>query len=103
MSRRAGADQRSPLRQWRGLFTSDGNAAREFAREIAGGHGGHQRAHPRADGLALLRRLEVQSLFGDMHTYGEDGVRFYTRQKSIMQRWPGSIAKGAEFVMPTAK
>ena len=44
-----------------------------------------------------------RSLFGDMHAYGEEGVRFYTRQKSVMQRWPDSIAKGAEFVMPTAK
>ena len=44
-----------------------------------------------------------RSLFGDMHAYGEEGVRFYTKQKSIMQRWPSSIAKGAEFTMPTAK
>ena len=44
-----------------------------------------------------------KSLFGDMHAYGEEGVRFYTKQKSVMQRWPESIAKGAEFVMPTAK
>ena len=44
-----------------------------------------------------------RSLFGDMHAYGEEGVRFYTKQKSIMQRWPESIAKGAEFAMPTAK
>jgi malonate-semialdehyde dehydrogenase (acetylating) / methylmalonate-semialdehyde dehydrogenase len=44
-----------------------------------------------------------KSLFGDMHAYGEEGVRFYTKQKSIMQRWPESIEKGAEFVMPTAK
>jgi malonate-semialdehyde dehydrogenase (acetylating)/methylmalonate-semialdehyde dehydrogenase len=35
-----------------------------------------------------------------MHAYGEEGVRFYTRQKSVMQRWPESIAKGPEFVMP---
>ena len=44
-----------------------------------------------------------KSLFGDMHAYGEEGVRFYTKQKSVMQRWPETIAKGAEFVMPTAK
>jgi len=43
-----------------------------------------------------------KSLFGDMHAYGEEGVRFYTKQKSIMQRWPESIGR-AEFVMPTAK
>jgi len=45
-----------------------------------------------------------KSLFGDMHAYArrEEGVRFYTKQKSVMQRWPETIAKGAEFVMPTA-
>jgi hypothetical protein len=44
-----------------------------------------------------------KSLFGDMHAYGEEGVRFYTKQKSVMQRWPESIGKGAEFAMPTSK
>ena len=44
-----------------------------------------------------------KSIFGDMHAYGKEGVRFYTKQKSVMQRWPESIAKGAEFVMPTSK
>ncbi len=42
-----------------------------------------------------------RSLFGDMHVYGDEGVRFYTRQKSLMQRWPAAIAKGPEFRMPT--
>jgi malonate-semialdehyde dehydrogenase (acetylating)/methylmalonate-semialdehyde dehydrogenase len=44
-----------------------------------------------------------KSLFGDTHAYGMEGVRFYTRYKAVMQRWPGSIAKGAEFTMPVAK
>jgi malonate-semialdehyde dehydrogenase (acetylating)/methylmalonate-semialdehyde dehydrogenase len=44
-----------------------------------------------------------KSLFGDMHAYGEEGVRFYTKQKSVMQRWPDSIGKGAEFAMPVAR
>jgi hypothetical protein len=44
-----------------------------------------------------------RSMFGDTYAYGEEGVRFYTKQKSIMQRWPESTVKGAEFVMPTAK
>jgi malonate-semialdehyde dehydrogenase (acetylating)/methylmalonate-semialdehyde dehydrogenase len=44
-----------------------------------------------------------KSFFGDTHAYGEEGVRFYTKQKSIMQRWPESIAKGAEFSMPVAR
>jgi malonate-semialdehyde dehydrogenase (acetylating)/methylmalonate-semialdehyde dehydrogenase len=38
-----------------------------------------------------------------MHAYGREGVRFYSKQKSIMQRWPESISKGGEFVMPTIK
>lgn len=38
-----------------------------------------------------------------LHSYGEEGVRFYTKQKSIMQRWPESISKGAEFAMPVAR
>ena len=33
-----------------------------------------------------------RSLFGDYHAYGEEGVRFYTRYKSVMQRWPDAAA-----------
>jgi malonate-semialdehyde dehydrogenase (acetylating) / methylmalonate-semialdehyde dehydrogenase len=44
-----------------------------------------------------------RSLFGGTHAYGEEGARFYTKQKSIMQPWPESTEKGAEFAMPTAK
>jgi len=38
-----------------------------------------------------------------MHAYGEEGVRFYTRQKSVMQRWPQTSAGGADFSMPTSR
>jgi malonate-semialdehyde dehydrogenase (acetylating) / methylmalonate-semialdehyde dehydrogenase len=42
-----------------------------------------------------------RSLFGDHHAYGEEAVRFYTRYKSVMQRWPDPAAsKGPEFTMP---
>jgi malonate-semialdehyde dehydrogenase (acetylating)/methylmalonate-semialdehyde dehydrogenase len=45
-----------------------------------------------------------RSLFGDYHAYGEEGVRFYTRYKSVMQRWPDPVAsKGPEFAMPVHK
>ena len=82
-------------------FTSDGNVAREFARRIQVGMVGINVPIPVPmawHGFGGWKR----SLFGDMHAYGEEGVRFYTRQKSVMQRWPASIGKGAEFVMPTA-
>jgi len=41
------------------------------------------------------------SLFGDHHMHGPEGVRFYTRLKTITTRWPAGIRGGAEFVMPT--
>jgi malonate-semialdehyde dehydrogenase (acetylating)/methylmalonate-semialdehyde dehydrogenase len=83
-------------------FTRDGNVAREFGRRIQVGMVGINVPIPVPmawHGFGGWKK----SLFGDMHAYGEEGVRFYTKQKSIMQRWPESIAKGAEFVMPTAK
>jgi malonate-semialdehyde dehydrogenase (acetylating) / methylmalonate-semialdehyde dehydrogenase len=83
-------------------FTSDGGVAREFARQVQVGMVGINVPIPVPmawHGFGGWKK----SLFGDMHAYGEEGVRFYTKQKSVMQRWPGSIAKGAEFVMPTAK
>ena len=84
------------------LFTRDGNTAREFSRRVQVGMVGVNVPIPVPmawHGFGGWKK----SLFGDMHAYGEEGVRFYTKQKSIMQRWPESIGKGAEFVMPTAK
>jgi malonate-semialdehyde dehydrogenase (acetylating)/methylmalonate-semialdehyde dehydrogenase len=83
-------------------FTSDGNVAREFARRVQVGMVGINVPIPVPMAWHSFGGWK-KSLFGDMHAYGEEGVRFYTRQKSVMQRWPESIAKGAEFVMPTAK
>ncbi|MET0348176.1 MAG: CoA-acylating methylmalonate-semialdehyde dehydrogenase [Rhizobacter sp.] len=83
-------------------FTSDGGVAREFARRVQVGMVGINVPIPVPmawHGFGGWKK----SLFGDMHAYGEEGVRFYTKQKSVMQRWPETIAKGAEFVMPTAK
>jgi malonate-semialdehyde dehydrogenase (acetylating)/methylmalonate-semialdehyde dehydrogenase len=83
-------------------FTSDGGIAREFARRVQVGMVGINVPIPVPmawHGFGGWKK----SLFGDMHAYGEEGVRFYTKQKSVMQRWPDSIGKGAEFVMPTAK
>ncbi|KAA0088677.1 methylmalonate-semialdehyde dehydrogenase (CoA acylating) [Paraburkholderia sp. T12-10] len=83
-------------------YTRDGSIAREFGRRIEVGMVGINVPIPVPmawHGFGGWKR----SLFGDMHVYGEEGVRFYTKQKSIMQRWPESIEKGAEFAMPTAK
>jgi malonate-semialdehyde dehydrogenase (acetylating)/methylmalonate-semialdehyde dehydrogenase len=87
-------------------FTRDGGVAREFARRVDVGMVGINVPIPVPmawHGFGGWKK----SLFGDHHAYGEEGVRFYTRQKSIMQRWPdpnaAAGAEGASFVMPTAR
>ena len=84
------------------LFTSDGGIARAFSRRVEVGMVGVNVPIPVPmawHGFGGWKK----SLFGDMHAYGEEGVRFYTKQKSVMQRWPESIAKGPEFTMPVAR
>ncbi len=83
-------------------FTSDGGTAREFARRVQAGMVGINVPIPVPmawHGFGGWKK----SLFGDTHAYGEEGVRFYTKQKSVMQRWPQSISKGADFAMPVSK
>ncbi|MBS0292790.1 MAG: CoA-acylating methylmalonate-semialdehyde dehydrogenase [Proteobacteria bacterium] len=83
-------------------YTRDGHIAREFGRRIQVGMVGINVPIPVPmawHGFGGWKK----SLFGDMHAYGEEGIRFYTKQKSIMQRWPESTAKGAEFAMPTSQ
>ena len=84
------------------VFTSDGNTAREFSRRIEVGMVGVNVPIPVPMAWHSFGGWK-RSLFGDAHVYGEEGIRFYTRYKSIMQRWPESIGKGAEFTMPVAK
>jgi len=83
-------------------FTSDGGVARAFARLVQVGMVGINVPIPVPMAWHSFGGWK-RSLFGDHHAYGEEGVRFYTRYKSVMQRWPDSIAKGAEFTMPVAK
>ena len=83
-------------------FTSDGGVARAFSRQIKVGMVGINVPIPVPMAWHSFGGWK-RSLFGDHHAYGEEGVRFYTRYKSVMQRWPDSIAKGAEFTMPVAK
>ena len=82
-------------------YTRDGHVAREFARRIEVGMVGINVPIPVPMAWHGFGGWK-SSLFGDMHVYGQEGVRFYTRQKSIMQRWPQSTVKGSEFVMPSS-
>ena len=92
----------NPYANGTAIFTESGGAARRFENEIQVGMVGINVPIPVPMAFYSFGGWK-KSLFGDMHAYGEEGVRFYTKQKSIMQRWPESIGKGAEFVMPTAK
>ena len=91
-----------PLANGVACYTRDGNIAREFGRRIDVGMVGINVPIPVPMAWHGFGGWK-SSLFGDMHIYGEEGVRFYTRQKSIMQRWPESTPKGAEFTLPTTK
>ncbi|HXS78642.1 MAG TPA: CoA-acylating methylmalonate-semialdehyde dehydrogenase, partial [Gammaproteobacteria bacterium] len=81
-------------------YTSDGGVAREFARRIKAGMVGINVPIPVPLAFHSFGGWK-RSLFGDHHIYGEEGVRFYTRYKSVMQRWPRAEGKGPEFTMPT--
>jgi malonate-semialdehyde dehydrogenase (acetylating)/methylmalonate-semialdehyde dehydrogenase len=81
------------------LYTRDGGAAQAFCREIQAGMVGINVPIPVPLAWHSFGGWK-QSLFGDHHSYGEEGVRFYTRYKSIMQRWPDGSGRGPEFVMP---
>lgn len=80
-------------------YTRDGRTAQEFAQKIQVGMVGINVPIPVPMAWHSFGGWK-QSLFGDHHSYGEEGIRFYTRYKSIMQRWPDSGSKGPEFVMP---
>ena len=81
-------------------YTSDGRAAREFTRRIRAGMVGINVPIPVPMAFHSFGGWK-RSLFGGQHIYGEEGVRFYTRYKSVMQRWPDNTSKGVEFNIPT--
>jgi malonate-semialdehyde dehydrogenase (acetylating)/methylmalonate-semialdehyde dehydrogenase len=83
-------------------YTRDGNTAREFARRVQVGMVGINVPIPVPMAFHSFGGWK-RSLFGDHHAYGDEGVRFYTRYKSVMQKWPDSAAKGPEFMMPVNK
>jgi len=82
------------------IFTRDGDAAREFANHIEVGMVGVNVPIPVPLAFHSFGGWK-RSLFGDMSIYGMEGVRFYTRLKTVTSRWPTGIRKGADFSMPT--
>jgi malonate-semialdehyde dehydrogenase (acetylating)/methylmalonate-semialdehyde dehydrogenase len=83
-------------------YTANGGTAREFARRIQAGMVGINVPIPVPSAYQSFGGWK-HSLFGDHHIYGAEGIRFYTRYKSVMQRWPGARSAGPDFMMPTTR
>ena len=83
------------------IFTRDGEAARYFSDHIKVGMVGINVPLPVPVAYHSFGGWK-RSLFGDLFIYGPDGVRFYTRRKTITQRWPSNgVREGASFAFPS--
>ncbi len=83
------------------IFTRDGEAARLFCDEIEVGMVGVNVPLPVPVSYHSFGGWK-RSLFGDLHAYGPDGVRFYTRKKAVTQRWPRRAShEAAQFAFPS--
>jgi malonate-semialdehyde dehydrogenase (acetylating)/methylmalonate-semialdehyde dehydrogenase len=84
------------------LFTRDGEAARYFTDHIQVGMVGVNVALPVPIASQSFGGWK-RSLFGDLYVYGPDAVRFYTRRKTMTQRWPAtSQADKARYAFPSS-
>ena len=85
------------------LFTRDGEAARYFTDNILVGMVGVNVPLPVPVAYHSFGGWK-RSLFGDLSAYGPDAVRFYTKRKTITQRWPSAgVREGATFSFPSAR
>ncbi len=82
------------------IFTRNGHAAREFAQRIQVGMVGINVPIPVPMAFHSFGGWK-RSLFGDHATHGMEGVRFYTRLKTITARWPNDPLNSNAFIMPT--
>ena len=78
------------------IFTRDGDAARDFTNRVQIGMVGINVPIPVPMAFHSFGGWK-RSLFGDHHIHGPEGVRFYTRMKSVTSRWPSGIRAGAVF------
>ena len=82
------------------IFTRDGEAARYFSDNIEVGMVGINVPLPVPVSYHSFGGWK-RSLFGDLHAYGPDGVKFYTKRKTVTQRWPSSgVREGVSFSFP---
>jgi malonate-semialdehyde dehydrogenase (acetylating) / methylmalonate-semialdehyde dehydrogenase len=81
------------------VFTRDGDTARHFVDQVQIGMVGINVPIPVPMAYFSFGGWK-RSLFGPLHVHGMDGVRFYTRTKTVTQRWPHSERSGAQLTMP---
>ena len=84
------------------IFTNDGGAARKFQHDVQIGMVGVNVPIPVPMAYYSFGGWK-QSLFGDLHIYGPDGVRFYTRNKNVIARWPDPRFRGVDLGFPQMK
>ena len=84
------------------IFTRDGDAARSFSSRIKVGMVGINIPIPVPMAFHSFGGWK-RSLFGDHHMHGMEGIRFYTKLKTITSRWPTGIKDNNNFTMPTMK
>ncbi len=84
------------------IYTRDGDVGRTFASKIKIGMVGINIPIPVPMAFHSFGGWK-RSLFGDQHMHGSEGVRFYTKLKTITSRWPSGLRSNPEFVMPTMK
>ncbi len=84
------------------IFTQNGDVARAFSNNVEVGMVGVNVPIPVPLAFHSFGGWKA-SAFGDHNQHGPEGVRFYTKVKTVTSRWPNSIKAGAEFVMPTHK
>jgi malonate-semialdehyde dehydrogenase (acetylating)/methylmalonate-semialdehyde dehydrogenase len=83
------------------IFTRDGEAARYFSDHVKAGMVGINVPLPVPVANHSFGGWK-RSLFGDLFAYGPDAIRFYTRRKTVTQRWPSSgVREGAQFAFPS--
>jgi len=84
------------------IFTRDGDSGRTFANQAKIGMVGINIPIPVPMAFHSFGGWK-RSLFGDQHMHGPEGVRFYTKLKTITSRWPSGVRTDPEFTMPTLK
>ena len=92
----------SPYGNGTAIFTESGDAARRFQRGVHVGMIGVNVPIPTPMAYYSFGGWK-DSLFGDHHIHGAEGIRFYTRAKAVTQRWHGSTQHAASYSFPTAR